>query len=75
MDERKGVSYMSELNFTKLMAEVSTPKTANLPKFFGLDVVSTPLMPNDIVRVVHVDGRMQIIKIDNGDYYADDRNP
>lgn len=66
MEERRGVSYLSEKSFTKLFKR--TTKQEHLSEFFGLEVICQPFMPDDIVRVVHVDGRVQIIKIEHSDF-------
>ena len=67
MEERRGVSYLSEKSFTKLFKR--TTKHEGLSKFLGMEVVCSPFMPDGIARVVHADGRVQIIKIEHSDFY------
>lgn len=68
LEERKSVAYMTPpaadalLSIAKASAEAS--------RLLGLDIVGTPLMPEGIARVVHADGRVQIIKIDPSEFYA-----
>jgi|GEM_PF-3947379 len=68
-EEPRNVAYCSLDSFDKLMERVPIDTDSRLSQFLGLNVVSTPFMPNGIVRVVHADGRVQIIKIEPSEYY------
>ena len=70
IEERKNVAYLGEGTFHKIKCTVPAKESSSVSKFLGMDIVSTPLMPDGIARVVHADGRVQVIEIAPSDYYA-----